>query len=220
MVLGHQVGKPRGFLRGFLLTIASVGFYAVYWNYKAHSELYKQFELAREDRDEGVIWYILGLIFPPLVFAYLWTFASNVAYLRQRMLLPRRTTPASFLVLLGIGLGTFLMGWFALLVLLAVAEAANGALDENDPALAATAMLFFVGLLLFVTLGSIAYYRLQRDINEVWSAYGLRVAQLSAAPPVGRLAPAPELAPHPTYWADLAPRQAEEGEWMDRPPGP
>jgi MFS family permease len=203
MVLGVRVGKKRGFWRGFFLSLGTVGFYAVYWNYKAHDEVYKQFELQRENRDEGVLWYLLGLIFPPFVFAYLWTFASNVAYVRERMRLPRRSSPGSFVGLLGVGLGLFLAGWFALIVALTVTEAVDPA-AESTPVLDAAGSLFLAGFVLLVVLGAVAYYRMQRDLNELWDAYDRRVQELIAAPRPGPFAVLPPLPPHPTSWAEVA----------------
>lgn len=205
MVLGVRVGKRRGFWRGFLLSLGTVGFYAVYWNYKAHDEVYKQFELQRENRDEGVIWLLLGLIFPPLVFAYLWVFASNVAYVRERLRLPRGMTPARFVGYLGLGLGTLLAAMFALFVALTVTEAVDpGA--ESSPALEAASVLLVAGLVALVLFGSLAYAGMQRDLNEVWDAYDARMRALISAPPAPRFEVLPPLPPHPTTWAELAAR--------------
>lgn len=206
VVLAHRVGKSRNFLRGFLLTVGTVGLYAVYWNYKAQDELYKQFELGREDRDDGVVWYILGLIFPPFLFAYLWTFSSNVAYVRERMMMKRRTTAASFVGLVGAGMAVFLAGSLAFFIATSIPVEPV----DSTPAADASALVVFVGFIMFIALSLVAYWRLQRDLNEVWVAYEARVKELAARPPLGRVQEAPRLPSHPTYWADLAPNATPE----------
>ena len=192
VVLGERVGKKRSFAAGLLLSVATAGVYAIYWNYKAHAEVYRQFELSRENRDEGVLWYILGIILPPFLLAYAWVMSSNVAYVRDRMRLRRSMTPGKFVALVTVGFGSYFAGALALTLVelsgAASPDAASGALT-----------LFGFGALMFLATVPYAYHRLQKDVNELWDAYDARMREITAPP----AAEAPA-APAPRYLADLS----------------
>lgn len=195
MVLAEKVGQKRIFGVGLLLTIVTFGIYAVYWNYRAHNELYRQFELARERRDEGMIWYVLGLVLPPFLLAYLWVFASNVAYLRERIGLPRQTTPARLITLVGVGIGAFAVGIILLETALVVTGTEPTA-EEFNAAVGAAGGAFLGLAALAAVLLAVGYFGLQRDINELWDAFDARMAYLKMhpegldAPRIEDLAPA------------------------------
>lgn len=177
MVLASAVGKKRPFWRGFALTAATVGVYSLYWNYKAHSEVFRQFELEREGRDEGVAWYILGLVFLPLQFVYFWILAANVAYVRHRLALAPGIRPGVFVALVGAGLGAYFVGAFVLFstsgVLPSDAPTQETGIPRG-PGLAA----FVAGTAVAFLALPIAYGRLQRDINGVWDAYAARMREI------------------------------------------
>lgn len=208
MVLDQQVGRKRSFLRGLLLSIATAGIYSLYWNYKAHNELYRQFELHREHREEGVVWYILGLVLPPLLLAYAWTMVGNVRYVRQRLGLPAGMKPATFVLLVTLGLGLYVGG--SVYNYLVNPDLVSGevpeALEQRHVVGYVVAFLG-VGALVLVP---IAYRMLQREINDVWDAYGSRMRELTTAPaaPAPRAATAPGEAPARRYYADLPPPEA------------
>lgn len=195
MVLAQKVGQKRSFGLGLLLTIVTFGIYAIFWNYKAHNELYRQFELEREDRDEGMVWYVLGLTLQPLLVAYLWIFASNVDYLRQRIGLPRKMTPGKFVALAGTGVG-IIAGATILLVVASFGVPENATQEETAAAIGAVSDAFLALLATGGVLVAIAYAGLQKDINELWDAYDARIAYLSRHPE--------EIAPRSPYMADLA----------------
>lgn len=205
MVLARRVGKKRSFLAGFLLSIVTALVYSIYWNYRAHDEVYRQFELEKEGRDEGVVWYVLGIILPPFLLAYWWIMVSNVAYVRGRMRLGRGVGPGVFLTLTTLAFAAY----FGALVALLVATGGNA----PNASLASLAAGLLVSCL---ALGGLAYARLQRDINEVWDAYDLRMMELrapEAPPPAPPPAVAPwaaaEAAPPPSYYADLPPEREQ-----------
>lgn len=181
MVLATKVGRKRRFGAGLLLTIVTFGIYAVYWNYKAHNEIYRQFELARERRDEGMVWYVLGLVLPPFLLAYLWVFASNVRYVRERVGLRTAMTPARLVTLVGAAVASFAVGIILLEAALVVAgpEPSTGEIEAaiDNAGAAFLALSAFAALLL-----AIAYRGLQRDINELWDAFDARIAYLALHP--------------------------------------
>lgn len=195
MVLSQRVGEPRNFWGGFLLSIATVGVYAIYWNYKAHAEVYRQFELSKENRDEGVIWYVLGIVLPPFLLVYAWVMVSNVAYVRERMRLRRGIGPLAFVTLVTIGFGVYFVA--SLVVVL---------VDADDAGL-----LWAIGIsaFAFVVTVPLAYWLLQRDVNELWAAYDARMREISLAPAA---APAPPVeapgaqAAAASYFLDPPPR--------------
>lgn len=225
VVLAQKVGTKRSFAAGLLLTIVTFGVYAVYWNYRAHNEVYRQFELARENRDEGMVWYVLGLVLPPFLLAYLWVMASNVAYVRERIGLRRSMTPGRLVTLVGLGAGAFALG---VIILEAAFVAAGGDTESAQfQAAAESAGVVFLALAVVAAfLFALAYRGLQHDINELWDAYDARISYLrqhpeSLAPPVA--APAPLRArldalrlAHPRLVAlpriDELTRRAEAGE--------
>jgi uncharacterized membrane protein (DUF485 family) len=212
VVLAQPIGRKRSFAAGLLLTVVTFGVYIVYWNYKAHNEVYRQFELARENRDEGMVWYVLGLVVPPFLLAYFYVMAANVTYVRDRIGLPRRQTPARFVTLIGLAAAAFVAG-------LLIAEVALSTLPEDatqeqiSDAFSAVMAQFFGFLIAALVLLLIAYYGMQRDINELWDAYAARVHYLRANPPQapppaypmpwGQPAPAGPLLSGPRYYADL-----------------
>ena len=201
LVLAQKVGKQRGFWAGFLLSFATAGMYSFYWNYKAHDELYAQFELQREHRDEGVIWLVLGALLVPFLLAYWWTMVGNVRYLRQRMLLPRSMTQGRFVALMAIGFG----GFFAFFIAASLVD--NAASTTGSAALQQSAYtLLGLAVVCFFATVPYAYWRLQADINDVWNAYEARMRVLMD--PAAFAAPLPAAAqatPVNRYHADLAP---------------
>lgn len=181
VVLATKIGRQRSFGLGLFLTIVTFGIYAVYWNYRAHNELYRQFELGREGRDEGMVWYVLGLVLPPFLLAYLWVFASNVTYLRERIGLKRAMTPARLVGFVGIGVGAFAVG----IILLEAAFIASGPTpteEDVNAAIDAAGGTFLLLAIAAAVLLAIGYAGLQRDINELWNAFDARITYLSQHP--------------------------------------
>lgn len=208
MVLATKVGRKRSFGLGLLLTVVTFGIYAVYWNYKAHNEIYKQFELAREGRDEGMVWYVLGLVLPPFLLAYLWVFASNVNYLRERIGLRRGTTSARLVTIVGLGVGAFALGIILLQAALVVTDTEPSA-DEVNAAVDAMGVTFLALAALAAVLLAFGYFGLQRDINELWDAYDARIAYLAAHPEELRGPEMAALGPAHAPHALAAPLRAE-----------
>lgn len=103
MVLERRVGKKRGFLRGFLLTVVTLGVYGIYWNYKAHKEVFQQFEMESRGHDDGVLFLVLGLVIPPLIWVYQYKFVENIETVRQEMGLPEGVSAVEFLLWLTLG---------------------------------------------------------------------------------------------------------------------
>lgn len=210
MVLAVRVGRPRPFWAGFGLAVVTFGVYSYYWDFKTQDELHKQFELAREGRDQGAVWYVMGFVLPVLRFVYFAHYIGNLRYLRARFGFQRSLTlraflglavPAAVALILGLLVGLALLGG-------ALGHDAQGSPVVQDPAQAQAGLaLFGGGVLLYVVLYAIAYNRLQRDVNEVWAAYDARAAALRAwaAPP-----PTPPLAAAPAWpgWLPAAPGSA------------
>lgn len=221
MVLAQMVGKKRPFVRGLLLTVFTVGIYGIYWLFKAHDEVYKQFELQREGREEGVQWLVLGRhVLFPLQLLYCWMFVGNVEYVRRRLNLPAGITPGAFIALLIGGYVALFAGYVYLATSVTMDE------DATPEEVAGAFAPAFGGFLLMAGLAAaiqgIGYYRLQSGINSVWDAYQDRMRTLAAAPgglPVPGAAPAlvpgapvmPEGTPQFTYWGDLRPPQGASG---------
>ena len=192
VVLATKIGKERSFAAGFLLTVVTFGIYAIYWNYRAHNELYRQFELEREGRDEGMVWYVLGLTLQPLLIAYMWIFASNVDYLRKRIGLHAQTTPGKFVAVAGSGVAA----WAIAFILLAAASLAlpeDATEEQVDAAFAPYGPTILAVFLAGIVLLAVAYRGLQRDINEVWDAYDARMGYLRSHPEEMR---SPEMSAH------------------------
>lgn len=207
LVLAERIGKKRSFLGGLLLSIATVGVYAIYWNYKAHNEVYRQFELAKENRDEGIAWYVLGLILLPFLVPYLWTFVSNVRYVRERMRLAKGISAGAFVTLLSLGIGAYLAASIVFVVVEAVNPSAADA-PANDAEILAS-QLIIAALIIFLVTVPYAYYRLQKDVNGIWDAYDQRVREINS-PAQGPSGPRPAPSPAPgsaKYYADLPPRE-------------
>lgn len=202
MVLAQKVGQKRSFGVGLLLTIVTFGVYAVFWNYRAHNELYKQFELQREGRDEGMVWYVLGIVLPPFLIPYFWIFAANVTYLRERIGLRRAMTPGRFVTLAGSGVGAFALGIVILQASL-VTVPVDATEEETTEAIGDTGVWFLGLALLAAVLVAAAYHGLQRDINELWDAYDARMSYLARHPE--------DLAQQPAYMADLRPVASADG---------
>lgn len=94
----ERVGKPRGFLRGFLLTVVTLGLYGIYWNYTAHDEVFKQFDLEAQGEDMGTLFLILGLLFAPLLWVYQYKFVENVNQAREGLGLGEGVSAVEFLL--------------------------------------------------------------------------------------------------------------------------
>jgi hypothetical protein len=205
VVLAVRVGRPRPFWGGFGLAVVTFGVYSYYWDFKTQDELYKQFELAREGRDQGAVWYILGFLLPVLRFVYFAHYVGNLRYLRARFGFRESLTVPGFLGLAIPGTVAFFVG-----VLLGLALVGSG-IDtdaKGDPHITnagnvqAGLILAATGLVLYILLYATAYARLQRDVNEVWAAYDARAAALRSglgpAPPrLGWIPAGPASAPPP-----------------------
>ncbi|MCA1811924.1 MAG: hypothetical protein LC623_07940 [Halobacteriales archaeon] len=226
MVLAVRVGRPRPFWAGLGLAAVTFTVYQYYWDFRTHDELYKQFELAREGREQGAVWYILGFILPVLRFVYYAHYVGNLRYLRARFGFQRSMTAGHFLGLAIPGTVAFFVGVFIGLTLAnaGVEQDDAGNLHVTDAGLVRTGLtLAAVGLTLYVVLYGLAYARLQREVNEVWGAYDARAAALrsgAAAQAPGWLpagagsAPPPPAAPRP------APASAAGAMPPWRPPPP
>jgi Flp pilus assembly pilin Flp len=98
MAQDTRVGKPRSFLRGFLLTVVTLGLYGIYWNYQAHDEVFEQWNLDEKGEDQGVLFLVLGLIFAPLLWVYQYKFVENVNAARAEAGLEEGVTAVEFLL--------------------------------------------------------------------------------------------------------------------------
>jgi len=177
VVLAVKVGKPRSFWRGFFLALGSLGVYGRYWDYRAHDEVYKQFELAREGREQGVAWYFMAYPLPVLKFVYYYHFVSNTLYLRTRMGYARSLSPGAFLGLSIPGTASFLLGFILFLTFLGAAAAEEDIYGRTvwDGDLVAAAFLSLgISIVVWLTLRGIAYYRLQSDLNGIWETFDSR----------------------------------------------
>jgi hypothetical protein len=161
--------------------------------------VYRQFELSKENRDEGVIWYVLGIVLPPFLLVYAWVMVSNVRYVRERMRLRPGVGPLAFVTLVTLGFGVYFVASLVAVV---------GGFSER-----AALQALGVAALAFLATVPVAYWILQRDINELWAAYDSRMRELTPAPaaalpPAAPLpAPFPPAAglPAPSYFADSPP---------------
>lgn len=184
VVLAVRVGRPRPFWQGFGLAVVTFGFYSYYWDFKTQDELYKQFELAREGREQGVVWYIMGFLLPVLRFVYFAHYVGNVRYLRTRFGFGRSLSIGRFLGLAIPAAVAFYVGVLLGLVLalsgVAADPATGGVVVTNADRLDLGFSIAVLSFLAYVVLYAVAYFLLQRDVNEVWSAYDARAAALMA----------------------------------------
>ncbi|MHB8605396.1 MAG: DUF4234 domain-containing protein [Thermoplasmatota archaeon] len=175
MVLPMKVGKQRSFSRGLLLTVVTFGIYGIYWNYKAHNEVFEQFELKKEGRDENIILLILGLvIFQPLYWFYQYRAVENDNYVRSRLGLPVIFTAGAFLL------------WeivpFAMLLALAVPIIVFGVVAGGLGRGVLGGTFALLGLLAVAAMVSAAvgYAKLQESLNGIWDRYDQRALELAA----------------------------------------
>lgn len=164
--------------------MATFSFYGFYWDYKAHREVFDQFELQREWRHDGVVWYIMGFLLPVLRFVYYYHFASNLEYILGRMDRRRRISAGGVLALMIVATSVLVV--FGLVGLILVGSAIDPFSEEvvAPERLAAGVALAAVGVAAWVVLKASAYWRLQGALNRIWSAYAWRMDRLraSAAP--------------------------------------
>lgn len=183
MVLTRRVGVQRSYPMVLLLYVVTFSYYGAYWHYKTHKELYDQFELQRERKQDGFLWVLFGYaMFRPLLWVYQWILISNLRHVRERLGFSRTISVGSFLSLTIGGSVIILAGLFASLLV-------TGEVDEDQPADeqfvdAAAGM----GVLLLFAIGGAAmqitaFALLQRDVNQVWSAYDRRMEELMPATP-------------------------------------
>ncbi|MHB8584667.1 MAG: DUF4234 domain-containing protein [Thermoplasmatota archaeon] len=191
MVKSHKVGKRRSFAVGLLLFLVTFGIYGLYWSYQAPSEVFRQFDLDDEGRDEGVAFLLLGLVIPFLIFVYFWKAVDNVRYVRDRLGFSQSLSPTRFLsFVLAPILGVFVlllgMDLAASALVPDLSATANPTADQIR-ALRGLFALAMLGLLVALILIAYAYARLQRDINEIWGAYDRRLRELTS--PVSQALP-------------------------------
>jgi hypothetical protein len=207
VVLAVRVGRPRPFWGGFGLAVLTFGVYSYYWDFKTQDELYKQFELAREGRDQGAVWYVMGFVLPVLRFVYFAHYVGNLRYLRARFGFRRSLSLRAFLGLAVPAAAGFFLGVLGglALVLGSLLTLPDGSIVVVRPAeLRAGLELAAGGLLLYVALYAVAYFRLQRDVNEVWAAYDARAAALRSGAALGGWVPAGVAAAAPSAIAPAA----------------
>jgi hypothetical protein len=209
VVLAVKVGRQRRPAVGFGLALVTFNVYSYFWDYKAHRELFDQFELGRDGRGDGGFWYFLSTALPVLRFPYYFAAVSNVQYVRGRLGLKEGISAGAFLGLTIPAVTVLLIGYFVGSFLLAssLGEDAAGNTVLADARLLAWGLVAILGgLAVYIVLEAIAYLHLQRDINGVWDAYDRRAAQLMAparaAPPAAALAwlpvpPTPTVPPGP-----------------------
>lgn len=176
MVLAVKVGRARKPAVGFGLALATFNVYSYFWDYKAHREVFDQFELGRDGRSDGGFWYFLSTALPVLRFPYYYAAVANVQHVRLRLGLRQGIGPGVFLAFTIPAVTALLIGYFAGSYLVFAGDA------ERDVTLIAWGIAaILAGLALYTLLETIAYVRLQRDINGVWGAYDARAEQLRAA---------------------------------------
>lgn len=125
---------PRSFRREALLALATLGLYALYWNYEVHREIHEEYDLGRKGRPFRKALFFAGIVVPPLFWLYQRRFVRNLNAVRAHLGLPQDITAREFLL------------WEVL------------------------GSLFLVGPFL-------AYYRLQRSVNDVWERHEEEQAQ-------------------------------------------
>ncbi len=166
------------------MAVLTFNFYRYYWDYKAHMELYHQFELSREGRRDGVVWYTMARIFSVLDFPYFYYFASNLEYLGRRMNHNKVAKP-------GLVLG-LLIPAYTLLILgtLPGSVVAMEGLDVNadgevvvvsEAQLIAGVIMAVGGLVSWIVLKAAAYAHLQGAVNRIWASYDWRMRQIRSS---------------------------------------
>jgi hypothetical protein len=215
VVLAVKVGRQRKPAVGFGLALATFNVYSYFWDYKAHREVFDQFELGREGRGDAGYWYFLSTALPVLRFPYYYSAVANVQHIRQRLGLPKGITPAGFLGLTIPAVTLLLIGYFVGTYLIVV-----GIDGEDDGLVGAGLGVLLGGLAVYVALETVAYVRLQTDINGVWDAYDRRRAQLMASPVTAGWVPVPPTAPVPAPQPPPGPRSPPPSPASARPPSP
>lgn len=181
MVLTNKVGTERSFPIVALLYGATLGLYGIYWHYKVQNELYKQFELHREQRDEGALWLLYGrTVFRPLFWVFLFVFVDNLHHVRARFGLQERPRTGYVLTfsIIGticayLGLGLLYFAFY-----LAFGEDPNMSVDEVRALATGIFLLSALALALGGALLAMVYAPLQKAVNEVWQAYDARMEAL------------------------------------------
>lgn len=182
MVRATKLGKERPWVRGFVLTVITFGIYGIYWLYKAHDEVFKQFEMDNEGRDEGIVWLILGLVFSPLIYVYQWMFVSNVNWVEHRLGLKARITPGQFIMLVIVP--SLVVAAGSIVLFTSEMDPDTGMPTEvGEPQAMVGAAIIGLGAVLTLLLVVTAYAKLQNSINDVWAAYDARMAQLKQSEP-------------------------------------
>lgn len=206
VVLARRIGKPRPFALVLLLYVATFGIYGIYWHYRAHHEVHRQFELDLEGRDEGVVWLILDRVFFALRWIFQYGFVGNVAHVRRRMGEERGVSPAAFL---GLAIPGSALTYIGLILAFASTTFTNEAGAVTDR--------FWFTLLLSIGLGAYvlgaalqipAYGLLQRDLNRIWRGYDVRIAELMPPYPAAAAPSAPSL----QTWRQV-PAASADPEW-------
>lgn len=175
MVLAKRIGRERPYPLVLLLYVATFGIYGHYWHYKAHHEVYRQFELDLENRTEGLVWLVLDRIFFPLRWVFQYSFVGNVASVRRRLGFRDTLKPGTFL---GFSIpGSILL--YAAFILLIIANPETVGEDLASVFLLSAAATAAVGAILQI----VAFALLQSDLNGLWRAFDGRMRQLFPAPP-------------------------------------
>jgi hypothetical protein len=222
VVLAMKVGKHRPFWRGFLLALGSLGIYGRYWDYRAHNEVYQQFELVREGREQGVPWYFMAYPLPVLKFVYYYHFVSNVRYVRARMGFQRSLSAGSFLALVITAASTLFAAFLVGLPLIArgMTSRPDGSIAVVDAALVELGQtVLIVGFVAWIALRATAYFRLQSDVNGIWDVYDARARELRQAASAPRNAPTSQTAAPPQAARGSPPRPAPSSS-SSTPPRP
>lgn len=205
MVLPQRVGKRRSFGVVVLLYLVTFGIYGLVWNYKAHHEVFRQFELDREGKEEGMVWFILGIVLlQPLFWVYQYGFVRNVAYVRARLGRQGGLRPGGFLgmaipgsILLTIGFVMLVIG----VVFVNIDARPDDPATPDDETITdaqaermnrlGTTLATLGGLMAMggAALALSAYGRLQGALNQIWDDYDTRVTWLQSARPAPRTDP-------------------------------
>lgn len=98
MARERTAGSRRGFWRGLLLTAATLGVYALYWNYIVHRELHDRYDLHRKGRPFGKALFWAGVLVPPVFWLYQRRLVRNVNAVRAHLGLDRTLTARQFLL--------------------------------------------------------------------------------------------------------------------------